>query len=395
MISIIKRNSYIYWATQLSHSLVFTIPIWIVYYQGFLNPVEISTIMAFQYLLQMLLELPSGALADMLGRRFSLMLAFFIGGISYLIFPFARDFWHFMFLAALVGISDSFRSGSEEALIYDTFKQENDEEQFEKVTSRAHLVYQAGLIIGTLTGGFMASVNVFFPFVAYGVSMLIGFVLTLFYIEPKIDSEKFSLRSYLNQIKQGTKEAFRDKLTTYTSLYYIFVGGITWTNALYFGSFYAIWLGFNELERGFIQSGVRLINILAITYILSKLKLSDRVKIIFFPIIMLIGFLPGAFVTGWAGVPFFELAMLAGTARWIFLTPMTNRAFSSKVRATAISVLSLLIGFVYIAIVGISGSIITTYGMGVMYTGLGVITLFTTVPLGYLLHKQQSDRIMT
>lgn len=83
----------------------------------------------------------------------------------------------------------------------------------------------------------------------------------------------------------------------------------------------------------------------------------------------------------------FELAMLAGTARWIFLTPITNKAFNSKVGATAISVLSLLIGFVYLAIVGISGPIIENYSIGTMYTILGMLTLVFVVPVASKLLK--------
>jgi MFS family permease len=326
------------------------------------------------------MELPSGALADLLGRRTSLNLSFVVGSLSFMLFPFAREFWHFMLLAALIGLSDSFRSGSEEALVYDSFDK-SDTDGFDKLYSRGNLIYQYGLIAGTLTGGVLYEIDKFIPFILYGISLFLGFLATFFYYEPKIDSEKFTLKNYFKQIKRGVRESFKDKKTTYTSLYYIAVGGITWTNALYFASFFIIGLGFGDAQRGFIQGGVRLLNAIGITYVLSKVKLSDRTRIIFFPIVMLIGFLPGAFVSGWGGIPFLELAMLSGTARWIFLTPITNKAFESRVRATAISTLSLLIGIVYIIIVGISGPVIQKYNIGTMYSVLGVITLFTVVPL--------------
>lgn len=388
--NLIKRNTRIYYLTQLFHSLVFTIPIWIAYYQGFLNPIEITSLVIFQYILQMIMELPSGALADLLGRKSSLIVSFLFAALSYLLFPFATGFWHFMFLAALLGISDSFRSGSEEALVYDTYHQNNDD-RFDKVTAKADLIYQIGLVIGTLTGGFFYQIDKLLPFILYGISLVVGFILTFFYIEPTLDSEKFSLKNYLRQIQQGLKEAFKDKVTTYTSLFYISVGAITWTNALFFGSYFILGLGFADTERGLIQGGLRLLNAIGITYVLSKVKISETTRIIFFPVAMLIGFLPGAFVTGWFGIPMLEFAMLAGTARWIFLTPITNKAFSSKVRATAISVLSLLIGFGYVAIVGISGPIIELYGIGAMYTVLGMITLITTIPLGLLLLKSKKE----
>ncbi|HRN71352.1 MAG TPA: MFS transporter, partial [Candidatus Woesebacteria bacterium] len=382
----IERNTKVFLATQLTHSLIFTIPIWIVFYQNYVTPIQLGVIVMLTYAVQMIMELPSGALADLIGRRTTILFSFLLGAISYLLIPFGTSYLYFIIINIILGVSDSFRSGAEEAMVYDTYK-EVDSHEFEKVNSKGNLVYQTGLIIGTITGGLLYNVNVYIPFVFYGMSLLVGFVLTYFYIEPLIDSEKFSMKNYVNQIKIGTKEVFKDKLTTYTSLFYIAVGGITWTNALYFGSFFMVGLGFDNAERGFIQGGTRLINALLFTFILKKMKLGERFKIVIFPIVMTLAFLPGIFLEGWVGVPFFALALLTTTGRWIFLTPITNKMFSSIVRATAISVMSLLIGFVYLFLVGISGFVIERYEIGGMYTVLGVMTIIFVVPLAYLLLK--------
>lgn len=106
---------------------------------------------------------------------------------------------------------------------------------------------------------------------------------------------------------------------------------------------------------------------------------------------MIIAFLPGNLVTGWFGVPLFTVGLLTTTGRWIFLSPITNKMFNSKVRATAISVLSLLIGFIYIFIVGISGPIIQRFGIGSMYTVLGLLSMFIAFPLGIRLLKVREE----
>jgi MFS family permease len=334
----------------------------------------------------MLFELPSGALADLLGRRTTILISFVLGGMSYILIPFGDTFLYFIILGVLLGISDSFRSGAEEAIIYDTFK-EKDSRDFEKVFSKGNIIYQVGLITATILGGLLYVVNIYLPFIFYGISLIIGAVFSYFYIEPQIDSEKFSVKNYFKQIERGFKEVFKDKLTTYTTLFYVAVGGITWTNALYFGSFFVVGLGFNDAERGFIQGGSRLINVFLFAFLLKKAKFSDRFKVIIFPIVMVIAFLPGTFLSGWYGVPFFALALLTTTGRWIFLAPITNKMFESKVRATAISVMSLLIGFVYLFLVGISGFVIERYEIGGMYSVLGIMTLIFVVPLSYLLLK--------
>ncbi|MCA9379793.1 MFS transporter [Candidatus Dojkabacteria bacterium] len=382
----IERNTKVFYLTQFSHALIFSIPIWVVFYLRLFSPAQIALINGITFAVQMLFELPSGALADLLGRRTTILISFVLGGLSYILIPFGDTFLYFIILGVLLGISDSFRSGAEEAIIYDTFK-EKDSRDFEKVFSKGNIIYQVGLITATILGGLLYVVNIYLPFIFYGISLIVGAIISYFYIEPHIDSEKFSVKNYVKQIERGFKEVFKDKLTTYTTLFYVAVGGITWTNALYFGSFFVVGLGFNDAERGFIQGGSRLINVFLFAFLLKKVKFSDRFKVIIFPIAMVIAFLPGTFLTGWYGVPFFALALLTTTGRWIFLAPITNKMFESKVRATAISVMSLLIGFVYLSLVGISGFVIERYEIGGMYSVLGIMTLIFVVPLSYLLLK--------
>jgi hypothetical protein len=74
------------------------------------------------------------------------------------------------------------------------------------------------------------------------------------------------------------------------------------------------------------------------------------------------------------------LATLASTLRWIFMSETMNTNFDSKYRATAISTLSMIISFVNILMYFISSLIIPIFGIGAMYTTLGIITLLTLVP---------------
>jgi MFS family permease len=173
----LRRNTTIYHITQFLHSLVFTIPIWIVYYQGKIEVSQISYLVTIQYVAQMVLELPSGALADMIGRKNTNFIGWVVGALSFLLFPFASTFWHFMVLALMAGLLDSFRSGSEEALLYDTYKQAGKEDGFEKAYGTGNLIYQVGLITATALGGFLYEQWIFLPFVLYGVSLGIGAVL--------------------------------------------------------------------------------------------------------------------------------------------------------------------------------------------------------------------------
>ncbi|MBI4066421.1 hypothetical protein HY411_01750 [Candidatus Gottesmanbacteria bacterium] len=67
--------------------------------------------------------------------------------------------------------------------------------------------------------------------------------------------------------------------------------------------------------------------------------------------------------------------------------------FDSKYRATAISALSMIVGVIYVVITSLSGPVIAAYGVRTVYTILGVLTLFTVLPLSVVLvrnHKNAS-----
>jgi len=192
----------------------------------------------------------------------------------------------------------------------------------------------------------------------------------------------------------GAKEAFKTPYTKSLSLFYIFVGGIAWSSTLFFNGYMMIELGFSDRIRGLITAIMRLINVVLIAKLLTNKKLFNKSKtFIFFPIIMLFGYLPGYWIDSYWGLPFVQAAMIATTARWIVLSPLTNAVFSSKYRATAISFLSLLIGFVYIAMTSLSGLIIPAYGIKTMYTLLRIISALTIIPLTIQLVKLQSNQI--
>jgi MFS family permease len=340
----------------------------------------------------MALELPSGALADLIGRRKTIIVGSVVGAISYLLFPFASSFTHYMILAFLIGVSDSFRSGSEEAILYDSYKEEKNEKKYDKAYADANIIYQVGLIIATALGGLIFEYNNTLPYTFYGIALVIVSILSYFYLEPSIDSDKFTLANYRKQIIDGSKEAFKTQYTKYLSLFYIFVGGIAWASTLYFNAYMMVDLGFENDIRGYLTAGMRFLNVVIIAKLLTNKKIfNSKRTILFFPIIMILGYLPGYWLSGYLGLPFVQIIISVTTARWIVLSPLTNAVFSSKYRATAISLLSLLIGFVYISMTGISGLVIPHYGVKAMYSLLGLFSLVTVVPLTYKLLVHSKD----
>lgn len=390
--SISDRNNKIYWITQFLDATVFTIPVIIVFLKQNISVNEVSFLIGYKYLIQLIFELPTGALSDLLGKKITVILGFVLGVINFILLPFGNSFLFFLIIYTTGGISNAFLSGSVDALTYDSLKQDGKENEYLKVVTKQQFFYQMGLVIGTMTGGYFYVINHALPFFMYAFCCALATILAFFYIEPVVDSEKFTLKNYLLQMKLGMKEIFKTSYLKKISLLYIFVGSITWACATYFNSYMFVELGFSDSQRGLFEGGLRFLNITLLTWILRQEKIFTRtISILFFPVMMMFAFLPGKFLTGYIAFPFIAASMMSATARWIILGKYTNQEFVSKYRATALSSLSFFVGIFYVIITMLSGPIIQNFGgVRMVYTLLGVLTVIVVLPLSISVLKHKT-----
>ncbi len=86
-------------------------------YKG-LSFTQIGILYAAREITTNLFEIPSGLMADAVGRKKSLMFSYILYITSYLIFAFGQGFWLFLFAIIFYGMADAFRSGTNKAMIY-------------------------------------------------------------------------------------------------------------------------------------------------------------------------------------------------------------------------------------------------------------------------------------
>ena len=151
-----------------------------------------------------ILELPTGILADKWSRKNMLVLGAILGCFELLIIVLAHSFWQFAAAIFIAGVSCSFESGSEYALIYDSLKSEAREREFEKILGRLLAFDFSAAIIAALSGSFMASrlgfeLNYWLSL----ASAFVAFVVTLFLSEPKIHTATGAKIKFSRYIKES------------------------------------------------------------------------------------------------------------------------------------------------------------------------------------------------
>lgn len=145
----IQRNIFINYIYTGIKCMDMTSSIWVLYlaYRG-MNLAEIGLLEGIFHLTSMLFEIPTGAIADLLGRKKTIVLSRISALIATLLMISANGFWGFAISFIFSAASFNLSSGSEEALVYDSLKQLGKEEQYVKVNGRLNFIIEVTQGIG-------------------------------------------------------------------------------------------------------------------------------------------------------------------------------------------------------------------------------------------------------
>ncbi len=150
------------------------------------------------------MEIPSGWMADIWGRKKTLVLGSILGSAGFLAYSFSYGFWAFVIAEIILGIGHSFVSGADSAMLYDSLKADNKTDKYTKQEGRITSVGNFAEAIAGVLGGFLAAISLRTPFYfQFAVAaMAIPAALTL--IEPKIHSTEHvhSIKKLVQNIRK-------------------------------------------------------------------------------------------------------------------------------------------------------------------------------------------------
>lgn len=198
-----------------------------------------------------LLEVPTGIIADKWGRKKMIVLSALLECFMFLILVFATEFWHFAVAIFLAGIARSASSGSENAMLYDSLLQNGQEQAFEKYLGRLNVCDFTAAIIAALCGSLLASrysfeLNYWISF----VSMLVSVCVSLLLVETAVKSKSDESIEIKEHIKSSV-HVFRK----HPGVYLVVLSGMVIGAALNFiDEFWQLYL--NRLEVPVLYSGL-------------------------------------------------------------------------------------------------------------------------------------------
>lgn len=145
-----------YVASFLKNQTYFT-PILIVFLQSqFLSFSQIFWVFTIGSLVSFVMEIPTGVLADIFGKKKTIIISRVLILVAYVVYGFSETFYMFILAQALYEFGNSFRTGTEAAYIYDYIKQKGTKDQYTKVKGNQKFYARVGEAIATAVGGVIA-----------------------------------------------------------------------------------------------------------------------------------------------------------------------------------------------------------------------------------------------
>lgn len=176
---------------EIIGGLLFFLPIIALYLEKSLFTVtNIAIVFAVEAIAISIFEVPSGAIADLFGRKKSFIAANILVLFAITFLFIGGNMMNFLIFAILNALGRSLVSGTESAMIYDSLKEENKEEHFKKVIGTMYALWPIGASLGSIVGGHLAKHSLSLPVLYSLIPIAICLIITFFLKEPEYHKEE-------------------------------------------------------------------------------------------------------------------------------------------------------------------------------------------------------------
>lgn len=354
----LRRNIIRYYVISFLSGLIFSIPIIVLFWRDSgLNMFQITFLQSLFVIAVVIFEVPTWYIADILGRKKSIIISLFFHFLWYVAYWFWSNFLWFLLAEILLAFAVSFLSWAEDAFIYDSLKEVWEERKFKKIMWNSVAFSMLAVAISSISWSFLIDIGyrsliwLSVPF------MFIAFILSFGLVEPnkaKILIEK----NYLFDLWKSIKFVFvKNAKLKWFVLYFAIINGIN-SAALWFYQPY-----FELSSLNIVYFGILFASFQIFTALVSKI--SHNIENFIwkkYSIVLMLVLLVSSYFLMWNLVFAFSFgfAFLQQFVRWfnkIVVSDYINQEVDSSRRATILSVNSLFGKLVYSSMIPLAGYI--------------------------------------
>lgn len=357
LIPVPNRNIGIGYIMACAQSASFVSGNWIFFWLRLMTFGQLGLIDAVSFAFGLLMEIPTGAIADMAGKRCTLILASAFTGAGFIVMAAADVAWVLILGFWLSQIGWALNSGAAEAMTFDSLKEYGQETQYPRVASSLNMLSILSFIAALLIGGVMYNLDVRLPHYAWGVSFLISMSAAFWLREPQVGVvSPFSLRGYRHQLTQGFRQLIMPELLPYLGLIFAATGGMFLFTFGLIQPAIATGFGFFADEQAVIFAVLASIAALLLpTVPYLRKRINDFTGLAAMTLLLALGFGGAALPLGAWG--FFALLCirLGGEMSRTWISIVVNEHAASEYRATTLSTVALLARIPYVLTAVLAG----------------------------------------
>ncbi len=369
----------LFWA-ELFGSVRFLQPVLtLFYFDRGLDEALILVVLLFFSIGVLVGEIPTGVFADRFGAKRSFLVGSIVAILGYSLLFVAFEPWVFFLSSFLTGFAATFFSGADEALIYESLKQSEEEHLMDRamgqIGSATFIVAMVAVIIGAALAQDLTEPQFRLLITLSLLCMSVQFLLLLFVKNPPTQGGVAT--PMLDQIRNGLR-AIRNTpqvlwMFINVTLVFIPVGAI-FTK---FDQKLLVDAGLPVFWIGIVYAIASMIGFIASRSIGWMTTRIDRVVLLFITgLIAVVGLLGAALFHSSLAVVLVIIFMLklVTAIRYPVYSQLSNDVIPSNVRATTISLLSIL-DSCFDLLVFTSIGLIAVNGFTPMFIGCAIIAL--------------------
>lgn len=395
----LKRNISISYVYNFFLQLNITSAIWVLYlaFKG-MSLIEIGILESIYHITGLLFELPTGAIADLRGRKFCVVLGRAVNLISCILMITSNSFWGFAISFIFSSAAMNLNSGAAEALVFDSLKELGEEENYKKIWGQLAFVMSIAQGVAVLLGGILADISFLYAYILGTVIQIIALLISFNFKEPPIHEEKSDKdrvhdkqeQMIIKQVVTSIKVLKGRKAIFYTIMFSALVGSLQ-TTVFFYSQQYFSDMGFTKTGIAIICALGSLIEAFSSKYAyrferMLKLK-GTLITISSLNIIALAGL---AFFNE-LSILFFILTAVTGGLAFTIFSDYINSGIPSEYRATILSFDSLCFSLFMICLFPLVGYMAERFGFSITFAGTAIIYIPVMVFLMKKLTKHSID----
>lgn len=181
----LEQNIRLYPLYQMASNFLPWLPLFFLFFNQYVSLSDALVIASTYYFSVFLLEIPSGYLSDLWGRKPVLIASSLFATISYSVFLFATNLPALMLGQCLLAGFFAFKSGSDTSLLYDSLTQLDRQNEYAELEAKSAKYSMLSLAASGLIGGALGLYSLHMAYVLSLIASLVSLVLCTRFYEPK------------------------------------------------------------------------------------------------------------------------------------------------------------------------------------------------------------------